>query len=156
MKTEVCQFTGFKIYPGHGKRYVRADNKAFTLINGKAEANFLMRRNPREIRWTQIYRRLHRKGASEEVAKKKTRKVQKMQRAIVGASLEVIKQKRAEKPEQRAASREAALKEVKDRKKAKAAATKKTTSSAAKTTSAPKQTKQAKQAPAKKGTGQKR
>lgn len=80
------------------------------MINGKAEANFLMRRNPREIRWTQIYRRLHRKGASEEVAKKKTRKVQKMQRAIVGASLEVIKQKRAEKPEQRAASREAALK----------------------------------------------
>ncbi len=69
-----------------------------------------MRRNPREIRWTQIYRRLHRKGASEEVSKKKTRKVQKLQRAIVGASLEVIKQKRAEKPEQRAASREAALK----------------------------------------------
>ena len=151
MKTEVCQFTGFKIYPGHGKRYVRADNKAFTLINGKAEANFLMRRNPREIRWTQIYRRLHRKGASEEVAKKKTRKVQKLQRAIVGASLEVIKQKRSEKPEQRAASREAALKEVKDRKKAKAAATTKKATSSTKAAAPKQQTKSAKPAPAKKG-----
>lgn len=26
-RTELCQFSGFKIYPGHGKRYVRMDNK---------------------------------------------------------------------------------------------------------------------------------
>ncbi len=71
-----------------------------------------MKRNPRNIRWTQVYRRLNKKGAVEEIAKKKTRKTQKVQRAIVGASLEVIKQKRNQKPEVRAASREAALKYV--------------------------------------------
>jgi hypothetical protein len=49
-----------------------------------------------------------------------------------------------------------AFREVKDRKKAKAAATTKKASTTAKTTTAPKQTKSAKQAPAKKGTGQKR
>jgi large subunit ribosomal protein L24e len=71
-----------------------------------------MKRNPRKIRWTQVYRRLHKKGALEEIAKKKTRRTQKVQRAIVGASLEVIKQKRNQKPEERAASRQAALKYV--------------------------------------------
>jgi len=25
MKTELCAFSGFKIYPGHGKRMVKAD-----------------------------------------------------------------------------------------------------------------------------------
>jgi len=119
MKTELCQFSGFKIYPGHGKKFVRSDAKAFTLINGKCEAYFLMKRNPRKIQWTQIYRRLHKKGHLEEASKKKTRKTQKLQRAIVGASLEVIKQKRNQKPEVRAASREAALREIKERKKAK-------------------------------------
>jgi len=118
MKTGLCQFSGFKIYPGHGSKFVRGDSKAFTFVNSKNERYFLMKRNPRKIRWTQVYRRLHKKGAVEEAAKKKTRRVQKLQRAIVGASLEVIKQKRNQKPEQRAASREAALKEIKERKKA--------------------------------------
>jgi large subunit ribosomal protein L24e len=68
-----------------------------------------MKRNPRKIRWTQVYRRMHKKGTLEEVARKKIRKTQKLQRAIVGASLDVIKQKRNQKPEVRAASREAAL-----------------------------------------------
>ena len=55
-----------------------------------------MKRNPRKIAWTQIYRRLHKKGTTEEAAKKKTRKAQRVQRAIVGASLEIIKAKRTQ------------------------------------------------------------
>eukprot|EP01115_Flamella_aegyptia_P003754 TRINITY_DN1692_c0_g1_i1.p1 TRINITY_DN1692_c0_g1~~TRINITY_DN1692_c0_g1_i1.p1 ORF type:complete len:161 (+),score=82.81 TRINITY_DN1692_c0_g1_i1:65-547(+) len=160
MKTEVCQFSGFKIYPGHGKKYVRIDSKAFTLINTKCEQYFLMKRNPRNIRWTQIYRRLHKKGHTEEVTKKRTRKTQKLQRAIVGASLDVIKQKRNQKPEVRQASRDAALKEVKERKKAKQVAKKSTGAAPAKQSSssaAPKNTKAAKSQPkAQKGSGQKR
>ena len=159
MKTEVCQFSGFKIYPGHGKRFVRIDSKAFTLIDNKSASYFLMKRNPRNIRWTQIYRRLNKKGATEEVTKKRTRKTQKLQRAIVGASLDVIKQKRNQKPEVRQASRDAALREVKERKKAKAVNKKPASTTAAKTTSAaPKATKNAPkpQPKAQKGTGQKR
>jgi len=73
----------------------------------------------RKVAWTQAYRRLHKKGITEEVVKKRTRKVQKVERAIVGASLEVIRQKRNQKPEIRAAARDAALREAKDKQKAK-------------------------------------
>merc|ERR1712137_1449863 len=121
MKTGLCQFSGAKIYPAKGRRFVRGDSKAFTFVDRKSEAAFHRKVNPRSVRWTQVYRRLHRKGTTEEVSKKKSRKVQKVQRAIVGASLDVIKRKRNQKPEVRAASREAALKEVKDRNKAAAA-----------------------------------
>ena len=47
-----------------------------------------------------------------------------MQRAIVGASLEVIRAKRNQKPEVRAAAREAALRELKEKKRKEKAARK--------------------------------
>lgn len=40
------------------------------------------------------YRRLHKKGVEEEVTKRRTRRTQKFQRAIVGASLTDIMAKR--------------------------------------------------------------
>eukprot|EP01116_Phalansterium_solitarium_P013345 TRINITY_DN30722_c1_g1_i1.p1 TRINITY_DN30722_c1_g1~~TRINITY_DN30722_c1_g1_i1.p1 ORF type:complete len:159 (-),score=42.28 TRINITY_DN30722_c1_g1_i1:71-547(-) len=158
MKTGLCQFSGFKIYPGHGKKIVKADAKTFTFVSQKCERYFLMKRNPRKIRWTQLYRRLHRKGQTEEVVKKRSRKTQKLQRAIVGASLEAIKQKRNQKPEVRAASREAALREIKDRKKAAKAAkaTKAAPTKAAPAKAAPAKVKQPKAPKAAKGSGQKR
>lgn len=57
-------------------------------------------------------------GISQEVAKKRTRRTVKSQRAIVGASLDVIKERRAQRPEARAAARQAAIKEGKERKSA--------------------------------------
>ena len=155
MKTGLCQFSGFKIYAGHGIRFIRSDNKTFTFVDNKSERYFLLRRNPRKVRWTQIYRRLHKKGTTEEVTRKRARKTQKLQRAIVGASLEVIRQKRNQKPEVRAASREAALREIKERKKQKKVEKTKTTKTTGTKTSAPTKSKQPKKAPAQKG-GQKR
>jgi len=125
MRTELCQFSGFKIYPGHGKKYVRIDSKSFFFINAKNEKTFKRKVNPRKVQWTQIYRRVHKKGTTQEIQKKKTRRVVKVQRDIVGATMEQIRQKRAQKPEIRAASREAALREIKDRKQKKAAGAKK-------------------------------
>ena len=60
----------------------------------------------------------------QEAAKKRTRRTVKAQRAIVGASLDVIKEKRSMRPEARTAARQAAIKESKE-KKAEAAAAKK-------------------------------
>lgn len=54
----------------------------------------------------------------QEVAKKRTRRTVKHQRAIVGAPLEVIKERRSMRPEARAAARQAALKEGKEKKAA--------------------------------------
>merc|ERR1712232_1227078 len=47
--------------------------------------------------------------------KKRTRKAQKFQKAIVGMSLEDIKKKKAQKPELRQQARDAAAKEAKAR-----------------------------------------
>lgn len=59
-----------------------------------------------------FYRRKHKKGQEEEQTKKRTRRAQKFQRAIVGASLTDIMAKRNMKPEIRKAQREQAIKYV--------------------------------------------
>ncbi|CAN9457605.1 unnamed protein product [Alternaria sp. RS040] len=56
--------------------------------------------------------------AQQEVAKKRTRRTVKHQRAIVGASLDVIKERRSQRPEARSAARAAAVKEGKEKKAA--------------------------------------
>mmetsp|Transcript_13071 Transcript_13071/g.38552 ORF Transcript_13071/g.38552 Transcript_13071/m.38552 type:complete len:159 (+) Transcript_13071:42-518(+) len=125
VKTDVCAYSGLRIYPGHGIFYVRADQKSFKFINRKSKSQFLQRLNPRKIAWTQLYRRMHKKGTMEESTRKKTRKVSKTtNKAVVGMTLDVIKAKRSQKPEVRAAAREAALREIKERNKAKQAAKK--------------------------------
>ena len=49
------------------------------------------------------------KGIEEETAKKRTKKTQKFQRAVVGATLADIMAKRNQKPEVRKAQREQAI-----------------------------------------------
>ena len=133
MKVELCSFSGYKIYPGHGRRYARTDGKVFQFLNAKCESAFLSKRNPRQINWTVLYRRKHKKGQSEEIQKKRTRRAVKFQRAITGASLADIMAKRNQKPEVRKAQREQAIRAAKEAKKAKQAS-KKTAMAAAKVT----------------------
>ncbi|KAJ3040572.1 60S ribosomal protein L24 [Rhizophlyctis rosea] len=114
---QTCNFSGFKIYPGHGKIYVRTDNRSYRFLNGKCESYFLQRLKPSKLDWTVVFRRLHKKGITEEVAKKRTRRAVKSQRAVVGASLDAIKAKRTQKPEVRAAQRQQAIRTAKDKKK---------------------------------------
>ncbi|KFO36606.1 Zinc finger and BTB domain-containing protein 11 [Fukomys damarensis] len=130
-RVELCSFSGYKIYPGHGRRYARTDGKVFQFLNAKCESAFLSKRNPRQINWTVLYRRKHKKGQSEEIQKKRTRRAVKFQRAITGASLADIMAKRNQKPEVRKAQREQAIRAAKEAKKAKQAS-KKTAMAAAK------------------------
>ncbi|MEQ2215967.1 60S ribosomal protein L24 [Xenoophorus captivus] len=81
----------------------------FQFLNAKCESAFLSKRNPRQINWTVLYRRKHKKGQSEEVTKKRSRRAVKFQRAITGASLAEILAKRNQKPEVRKAQREQAI-----------------------------------------------
>lgn len=97
-----------------------------------------MKRNPRKVTWTVLYRRKHRKGIEEEASKKRTRRTQKFQRAIVGASLAEIMAKRNMKPEVRKAQRDQAIKVAKEQKRAVKAAKKAAAPAPAKK-SAPKQ-----------------
>uniref|UniRef100_A0A2I2Z842 Large ribosomal subunit protein eL24 n=1 Tax=Gorilla gorilla gorilla TaxID=9595 RepID=A0A2I2Z842_GORGO len=84
---ELCSFSGYKIYPGHGRHYARTDGKVFQFLNAKCESAFLSKRNPWQINWTVLHRRKHKKGESEEIQKKRTRPAVKFQRATTGASL---------------------------------------------------------------------
>uniref|UniRef100_A0A667HBX0 Large ribosomal subunit protein eL24 n=1 Tax=Lynx canadensis TaxID=61383 RepID=A0A667HBX0_LYNCA len=133
-RVELCSFSGYKIYPGHGRRYARTDGKVkgFQFLNAKCESAFLSKRNPRQINWTVLYRK--------KIQKKRTRRAVKFQRAITGASLADIMAKRNQKPEVRKAQREQAIRAAKEAKKAKQAS-KKTAMAAAKapTKAAPKQ-----------------
>ena len=69
--------------------------------------------------WTQSWRRLNKKGLDSGVTRKKSRKTVKIQRAIVGVSLDEIKKRTVSRKVNVAT--EAALKEVKQRSKAVAA-----------------------------------
>ncbi|TMW62957.1 hypothetical protein Poli38472_005575 [Pythium oligandrum] len=119
IKTETCSFSEGRIYPGHGSRYIRRDGTVYTFLNAKSKSLFMQRKKPTKIVWTLGWRRMNKKIKVEEIARRRTRKTAKVQRAIVGVSADDIRKKRNQKPQVRAAAREAALKEAKDRSKAK-------------------------------------
>merc|ERR1712097_31853 len=120
VKTELCNYSGFRIYPGHGKKFVRSDQKMFTFINAKTERCFKMKRRNLTTKWTVQYRRINKKGTLEEVAKRnKAKKTVRTQREISGISAEMLERKRAARPVQKDKARDSALKELKSRKGAK-------------------------------------
>ena len=91
----------------------------FRFSTSKTESLFLHRKNPRKIAWTVVYRRMHKKGITEEIAKKRSRKTVKHQRGIVGADLATIAARRNQTAAVRAAARTAAITKAKAEKKAK-------------------------------------
>ncbi|KAH9726410.1 60S ribosomal protein L24-1 [Citrus sinensis] len=115
-KTELCKFSGAKIYPGKGIRFIRSDSQVFLFANSKCKRYFHNRLKPSKLTWTAMYRKQHKKDIAAEAVKKKRRATKKpYSRSIVGATLEVIQKRRTEKPEVRDAAREAALREIKER-----------------------------------------
>jgi len=121
MKVEIDNFSQFRIYPSKGRLFVRGDSKVFRFSTSKNESLFLQRKNPRKISWTVPYRRLHKKGVTEEIAKKRSRKTVKHQRGIVGADMASIIAKRNQSTQVRTAQRAAAIQKAKSEKKEKEA-----------------------------------
>ena len=97
---------------------IRRDGKPIWLGSSKAFSLTIQRKKAAKLVWTQAWRRLHKKGITETTSKKRSRRTNKVQRAVVGASLEDIRKKAAQKSEIRTAQKEAALKELKERKAA--------------------------------------
>eukprot|EP00403_Amphidinium_massartii_P025209 CAMPEP_0178398276 /NCGR_PEP_ID=MMETSP0689_2-20121128/14689_1 /TAXON_ID=160604 /ORGANISM="Amphidinium massartii, Strain CS-259" /LENGTH=159 /DNA_ID=CAMNT_0020019033 /DNA_START=95 /DNA_END=574 /DNA_ORIENTATION=- len=116
IKTDLCNYTEYRIYPGHGQKFVAKDSKVHFFINAKVESLFQQRIKPVKLRWTQAWRRMNKKGKVDEAKTKKSRRATKFQKAIVGMSLEDIKKKKAQRPEIRQAAAEAAAKEAQARK----------------------------------------
>uniref|UniRef100_A0A915HND6 Large ribosomal subunit protein eL24 n=1 Tax=Romanomermis culicivorax TaxID=13658 RepID=A0A915HND6_ROMCU len=79
---ETCFYSGLKIYPGHGKRMVRTDGRLHIFLNTKCERSFKMKRNPRNVNWTVLYRRKHKKKIASDqpnVAKNSENKTAKFE-----------------------------------------------------------------------------
>mmetsp|Transcript_20507 Transcript_20507/g.48171 ORF Transcript_20507/g.48171 Transcript_20507/m.48171 type:complete len:145 (+) Transcript_20507:61-495(+) len=127
--TELCALSEYRIWPGTGKLFIRRDGKPIFLGSSKAQSLTLQRKKPAKLVWTQAWRRLHKKGLSEANLKKRRTRTKKVQRGVVGLSIDDIKKKAGQKAEFRTAQRASALKEVKDRNKAKAKSGKGTGSS---------------------------
>merc|ERR1712061_412180 len=85
-KIDLCCYSGYKIYPGHGRTLVKGDGKSYKFLSSRTHKAHMLKRNPRKITWTVLYRRKHKKGLEEDVTKKRTRRAQKFQRAVVGAT----------------------------------------------------------------------
>ena len=120
INTGTCSFSDMKVWPGRGSRFISKDGKVQLFIGSKTRSLFHQRIKPVKLTWTQDWRRLNKKGRAETIKKRRVRKVVRVQKAYVGATLDDIKKKREEKPEVRQAMREQALREIKERQKKKA------------------------------------
>lgn len=99
-------------------KFVKRDGTPLMLISRKAKSLMNQRLKPAKLTWTLRWRIMNKKGKVDEGGKKRSRRVVKVQRAIVGTSADDIKKMRNQKPETRNAQREAALKNAKERVKA--------------------------------------
>lgn len=93
MRLDKCWFCSKSIYPGHGKTFIRNDCKSFRFCSSKCHKNFKLKRNPRKVRWTKAYRRIHKKELPDDpvaqFAKQKSAP-QKYERPLVEKALKAI------------------------------------------------------------------
>jgi large subunit ribosomal protein L24e len=95
IKTELCEFTEYRVYPGKGQRFVSKDGKVHFFISHKVASLFRQRIRPVKLHWTQAWRKMNKKGKTEAYTKKRTRRTQRLQKAFVGLSLEDISTKKS-------------------------------------------------------------
>eukprot|EP01013_Petalomonas_cantuscygni_P015794 TRINITY_DN32695_c0_g1_i1.p1 TRINITY_DN32695_c0_g1~~TRINITY_DN32695_c0_g1_i1.p1 ORF type:complete len:157 (-),score=35.27 TRINITY_DN32695_c0_g1_i1:304-774(-) len=97
---DLCVFSGFPIYPGHGRRFVPfmcSSTRPVLPVFSKKCGSFLRRgTRPRLVNWTVFFRREHKKGGFKDIKRRKrVVKVKKVARSYIGASIETIEQKKA-------------------------------------------------------------
>ena len=66
VEKRTCDYTGQEIEPGTGIMYVRTDGSVLHFVDSKAEKNYFLGREPRDLEWTEAGRRS--KGRTEAPA----------------------------------------------------------------------------------------
>ena len=90
VKTEVCNFSELKMYPGHGIRLITKDGKLINLVNKKAKAFYLRKTKGQVIRWTVVWRRVNKKMKTETGTKRRRKRNKNIVKGIQGMSKEEI------------------------------------------------------------------
>ena len=114
-KTDPCSFSEYRIYPGRGKKFAAKDGKVYYFFSCKIASLFHQRKKAVKLTWTQAWRRFNKKIKVDEISKRRTKRTTRVQKAIVGMTLDEIMRRKNEKPEERDKKTEAAKKEVKAR-----------------------------------------
>ncbi|XP_057974134.1 probable ribosome biogenesis protein RLP24 [Malania oleifera] len=94
MRLEKCWFCSSTIYPGHGIQFVRNDAKIFRFCRSKCHKNFKMKRNPRKVKWTKAYRRVHGKDMTQDSTfefERKRNRPERYNRNVTENTLKVMK-----------------------------------------------------------------
>ena len=69
VQKRTCDYTGEEIEPGTGIMYVKNDGTVLHFVSSKAEKNYKLGREPRDLEWTEAGRR----AGEEETARQATR-----------------------------------------------------------------------------------
>jgi|Transcript_28263 large subunit ribosomal protein L24e len=115
-KTQKCSYTEYKIVPGRGSRFVGKDGRVHYFISTKARSLFHQKIKPVKLTWTTAWRAYNKKIKVDDIQKKRSRKTTRIQKAVVGMSIEEIRRRKAETREDRDKANDAAAKDIKDRK----------------------------------------
>ena len=115
-KTDKCSYTEYKIFPGRGTRFISKDGRVHYFISTKARSLFTQKIKPVKLRWSQPWRAFHKKDVTDKVIRKRTKKQTRVQKAVVGMTLDDIKRKQQESKEERQKMADKLAAEVKDRK----------------------------------------
>ena len=115
-KTDQCSYTQYKFVPGRGTRFISKDGRTHYFISTKARSLFHQKIKPVKLTWNMAWRAHNKKTKVDDIQKKRSRKTTRIQKAVVGMSIEEIRRKKAESREDRDKNADAAAKEIKDRK----------------------------------------
>ncbi|GFE52996.1 60S ribosomal [Babesia ovis] len=95
IKTELCSFSDYRVYPGRGQKFVARDGKVYFFISSKSASLHKQRVKPAKVKWTPSWRKANKKFQTEVSHRRRSKKAARYQKAFLGLSLDELKAKRA-------------------------------------------------------------
>lgn len=117
VKTQVCAFSELKVYPGHGRSFVRRDGQVLLFLNSKCHSLYKQKKKPGQLTWTTAWRRLNKKAKSITVTRRRNRKSNKFVRAVAGVTAKQIEAARKAPPSAKAVAAARDIAAIRERKR---------------------------------------